>query len=217
VKERLRQLRREVDADREPEELPLLTEEDAGEVLDEAQVEVEGALVVPDGFKVSDPPSEEALIVSKPPSAAAKALEGRRILRCSASGRGSAGAPASSPRPTTTSAARSAATRSTSLLTTRSTARTRTTSRTCSSSTSTGRRTTPSTTRGSCWSRSSHPEEKGSTVRWRPVRQSQKSRRQKRWRWTPHSEPSKGHERTLASGPARSEVRTCIHSQSGCE
>ena len=55
VKERLRQLRREVDADREPEELPLLTEEDAGEVLDEAQVEVEGALVVPDGFKVSDP------------------------------------------------------------------------------------------------------------------------------------------------------------------
>ena len=132
MKERLRQLRREVDADREPEELPLLTEEDAGEVLDEAQVEVEGALVVPDGFKVSDPPSEEALIVSKPPSAAAKALEGRRILRCSASGRGSAGAPASSPRPTTTSAARSAATRSTSLHTTRSTARTRTTSRTCS-------------------------------------------------------------------------------------
>jgi hypothetical protein len=81
VKERLRQLRREADADREPEELPLLTEEDAGEVLDEAQVEVEGALVVPDGFKISDPPSEEALIVSKPPSAAAKALEGRRILR----------------------------------------------------------------------------------------------------------------------------------------
>ena len=58
---------------------------------------------------------------------------------------------------------------------------------TCSSSTSTGRRTTPSTTRGSCWSRSSHPEEKGSGVRWRPVRQSQKSRRQQRWRWTPHS------------------------------
>jgi hypothetical protein len=138
-------------------------------VLDEAQVEVEGALVVPDGFKVSDPPSEEALIeergrqgargASHPPQVGGVRL----VLR-----------PVSSPRPTTTSAARSAATRSTSLLTTRSTARTRTTSRTCSSSTSTGRRTTPSTTRGSCWSRSSHPEEKRSAVRWRPVRHGQK-------------------------------------------
>jgi hypothetical protein len=57
---------------------------------------------------------------------------------------------------------------------------------TCSSSTSTGRRTTPS--EYDSWSRSSHPEERRWAVRWRPARQ--RSRRQKRWRWTPHSEPS---------------------------
>lgn len=50
-------------------------------MLAEAQVEVERVLVVPDGYKISDPPSEEALLFSKPPSEASKALVGRRIMR----------------------------------------------------------------------------------------------------------------------------------------
>ena len=56
-------------------------EEDAAEVLAEAQVDVERALAVPDGYKISDPPSDEALLFSKPPSEASKALVGRRIMR----------------------------------------------------------------------------------------------------------------------------------------
>jgi len=58
----------------------------------EAQVEVEGALVVPDGLKISDPPSEEALMVSKPPSVQPP-RRSRGAASC-ASGRDSAGAPA---------------------------------------------------------------------------------------------------------------------------
>jgi len=50
-------------------------------VLAEAQVDVERALAVPDGYKISDPPSDEALLFSKPPSEASKALVGRRIMR----------------------------------------------------------------------------------------------------------------------------------------
>ena len=49
--------------------------------LAEAQVDVERALAVPDGYKISDPPSDEALLFSKPPSEASKALVGRRIMR----------------------------------------------------------------------------------------------------------------------------------------
>ena len=53
----------------------MLTEEDAADVLAKAHVEVERALVVPDGYQISDPPPEEALVFSKPPSV------GRRIMR----------------------------------------------------------------------------------------------------------------------------------------
>jgi hypothetical protein len=70
-----------------------------------------------------------------------------------------------------------------------------------------------------CWSRSSHPEERRSAVSWRPARQ--RRRRQKRWRWTRHSEPSNGHERTRddvsvrpgqRGGVRGAQVPTWIHS-----
>ena len=45
----------------EEEEAPLLTEVDAAEVLQEAQVELEKSLVVPDGYEICLDPPVEAL------------------------------------------------------------------------------------------------------------------------------------------------------------
>jgi predicted RNA-binding protein len=85
VKRRLRELRREAagdDGDDGDEAAPLVTEADAAEVLEEARVELEALLVVPEGFKICEtPPSEEALTFAKPASAASRELENRRILR----------------------------------------------------------------------------------------------------------------------------------------
>ena len=84
VKERLRELRREVvdpDEGADPEAEPLLTETDAGDVLG---VEVESGevqLSVPAGFVISTmPPSEEALQFAKPASEVC--MHCRRRRRC---------------------------------------------------------------------------------------------------------------------------------------
>eukprot|EP00966_Prymnesium_polylepis_P017610 405490-Prymnesium_polylepis.1 len=82
VKQRLRELRHELhgaEEDADGEEM-LLNEQDAADVLGEA-TESELLLLVPPGFKIcAEPPSKEALTFSKPPSEAAKALVGRRMM-----------------------------------------------------------------------------------------------------------------------------------------
>ena len=82
AKERLRQLRQELEPE-EAEDAPWLTEADSAEVLGEDEDDLsEAELVVPVGFSIcSEPPWEEALKFSKPISSASKGLEGRRIFQ----------------------------------------------------------------------------------------------------------------------------------------
>jgi hypothetical protein len=83
VKQRLRELRHELHGAEEDGggEVALLNEHDAAEVLGEDD-ESELPLSVPTGFVIcAEPPSEAALEFSKPASAEAKALVGRRIMR----------------------------------------------------------------------------------------------------------------------------------------
>ena len=80
TKERLRELRREMLAESD-EDMPLVTEAVANEVLGEAMVECEIQLIVPDGYKISAPPSEAALTFSNPVSEESQALVGMHIVR----------------------------------------------------------------------------------------------------------------------------------------
>ena len=132
--------------------------------------------------------AREALIVSKPPSGAAKALEGRRILDPPQVGgvwlvlrRHHQG----QRRPPPLDRRRQGQPLCT--LRDRRRGRERRPARALHVLQLDEYRTTDDAEYDS-WSRSSHPEERRWAVRWRPARQ--RSRRQKRWRWTPHSEPS---------------------------
>eukprot|EP00966_Prymnesium_polylepis_P334642 7390018-Prymnesium_polylepis.1 len=81
VKERLRELRLEsADTGDEAAE-PLITEFDACDVLGEAMAEMEAMLIIPEGFKISEPPLSSALEFSQPPTEESQALVGRRIMR----------------------------------------------------------------------------------------------------------------------------------------